>query len=231
MVEHITDLGLLDSRASLAHAIWLSDGDLDRIRTSEATIVHVPGANLQLGDGIMSLPETRRHGIPVALGTDSSACAGCQSMFEAMKLAAIVARVIEPDAQAWPTSLDTLEAATLGGARALGLQDEIGSLQIGKSADLVILRRDVPALIPLHNPAWQVVFGRPEGAVAEVWVRGQPILVDGRLTRLDRDALLHEAESRGRSLLARCAEAYTEIQNCAPAFAAAIGKLSRGARP
>src|SRR5438445_5746844 len=132
MVEHITDLGLLDSRASLAHAIWLSDGDLDRIRTSEATIVHVPGANLQLGDGIMSLPETRRHGIPVALGTDSSACAGCQSMFEAMKLAAIVARVIEPDAQAWPTSLDTLEAATLGGARALGLQDEIGSLQIGK---------------------------------------------------------------------------------------------------
>ncbi len=226
MVEHVADLGVLDARASLAHAIWVSDTDLDRIGSSGATVVHVPAANLQLGDGIMSFPEARRHGIPVALGTDSSGCTGCQSMFEAMKLAALVARVIEPNSQAWPTSLDALEAATLGGARALGLQDEIGSLQVGKSADLVFLKRDVPALTPLHNPAWQVVFGRPEGAVAEVWVRGRPVLVDGRLEGLDRNALLDEAAARGTDLLARCAEAYAEIRKQAPAFAAAIAEFS-----
>jgi 5-methylthioadenosine/S-adenosylhomocysteine deaminase len=225
MVEHIADLGVLDARASLAHAIWLSGGDLDRIRSSEATIVHVPVANLQLGDGLMSFPEARRRGVRLALGTDSSACAGCQSMFEAIKLAAILGRVVEPDPRAWPASRDALEAATIGGARVLGLQDEIGSLEVGKSADLVILRRNVPALTPLHNPIWQVVFGRPEGAVAEVWIRGRPAVVDGQIAGLDRDALLEEAESRGARLLARCAGAYSEIQKHAPAFAAAIAKL------
>jgi 5-methylthioadenosine/S-adenosylhomocysteine deaminase len=228
MVEHIADLGVLDTRASFAHAIWLSDQDLDRIGSSDATIVHVPVANLQLGDGIMHFPRARRWGIPVALGTDSSACAGCQSMFEAMKLAAIVARVVESNSEVWPTSLDALEAATLGGARALGLQNEIGSLQIGKSADLVILRRDVPALTPLHNPTWQVVFGRPESAVAEVWIRGRPVLVDGRLMGLDRDALLHEAAARGTRLLAQCTGTYNEIQKHTPAFAKAISRLESG---
>lgn len=228
MVEHVADLGLLEARASLAHAIWVSDKDLNRIGRSGAAIVHVPAANLQLGDGIMSFPQVRKHGIPVALGTDSSGCAGCQSMFEAMKLAAIVARVIEPDAHAWPTSLDALEAATLGGAWALGLQDEIGSLQVGKSADLVFLKRDVPALTPLHNPTWQVVFGRPEGAVAEVWVRGRPVLVGGRLEGLDRNALLDEAAARGTHLLAQCAEAYAKIRKQAPAFAAAIAEFPSG---
>jgi len=228
MVEHIADLGVLDARASLAHAIWLSGEDMDRISSAEATIVHVPVANLHLGDGLMSFPEARRRGIGVALGTDSSACAGCQSMFEVMKLAAILGRVVEADPRAWPGPQDALEAATIGGALALGLQDEIGSLEVGKSADLVILRRNLPALTPLHNPIWQVVFGRPEAAVAEVWIRGRPLVVDGQIVGLDRDALLNEAEGRGARLLAQCAGAYSEIQKQAPAFAAAIAKLARG---
>jgi 5-methylthioadenosine/S-adenosylhomocysteine deaminase len=228
MVEHLANLGALDSRASLAHAIWLSGGDWDRIRSSEATIVHVPVANLQLGDGLFSFPEALRRGVNLALGTDSSACAGCQSMFETMKLAAILGRVIEPDARAWPTSQSALEAATLGGARALGLQNEIGSLELEKSADFVILRRNVPALTPLHNATWQVVFGRPERAVDEVWIRGRPVLVGGRLAGFDREVLLKEAEDRGVHLLARCAAAYVEIQKHAPAFAAAIAKLAPG---
>ncbi len=224
MVEHLEALGLLGPHASLAHAIWTSASDLDRIATNGAAVVHVPVANLHLGDGIMPFVEMRRRGITVALGTDNSACAGCQSMFEAMKLAALLGRVIEPDATSWPTSADALEAATLGGARVLGLAAEVGSLEVGKWADLVFLRRDVPALTPLHNPSWQIVFGRPEHAVVEVWTSGRPVIRAGRLTGTDQEALLAEAAGRGAHLLRRCREAYSEIQQHAPRFAELVAK-------
>lgn len=219
MVAHLADLGLLAANVSLAHAIWLSAADLDLIAASGAAVVHVPVANLLIGDGIMLLSEMRRRGIAVAIGTDTSACCGCQSMFEAMKLAALLGRVIDPDAGHWPTALDVLEAATLGGARVLGLENEIGSLEVGKSADIVFLCRAVPALTPLHDAIRQVVFGRPEGAVEEVWVAGRPVVVEGRLTGVDQDAIIAEAAERGRHLFARCEPAYEEIRRQAPGVA------------
>lgn len=218
MVDHIAGLGLLGPRASVAHAIWTSAADLDRLAAAGTSVVHVPVANLQVGDGIMPFAEMRRRGITVALGTDSSGCTGCQSMFEVMKLAALLGRVIEPDAQQWPTALDALEAATLGGARALGLADQIGSIEVGKSADLVFLRRDAAALTPLHNAIWQVVFGRPEGAVAEVWVKGRPVVAGGRVLGMDHDAILAEAAERGRHLMAQCEDAHAQVRAEAPAF-------------
>lgn len=227
MVSHLHALGLLGPRVSLAHVVWASDDDLEIIRASGATVIHVPVANLQLGDGIMPFPAIRRRGIPVALGTDSAACAGGQSMFEVMKLAAILGRVTDPDPRSWPTAPDALQAATLGGAGAVGLEDQIGSLEAGKSADLVILRRDHPALIPLHDPVAQVVFGRPESAVDEVWVRGRRLVADGRVVGLDRDGLLAEAAARGTHLLHRCRDDYEEIRRQAPAFAAAAAALGR----
>lgn len=227
MVAHLDDLGMLSPAVSLAHTIWVSADDLDRIRTGGAAVVHVPVANLQLGDGVMPLPAARARAIPVALGTDSSACAGCQSMFEAMKLAAILPRSFEPDPASWPTAWDALEAATIGGARALGLQDQIGSLEAGKSADLLILRRDVPSLTPLHEPVRQIVFGRPESAVEEVWVHGHPLVTEGQVQDLDREGLLSEAAERGAHLLRRCRDAYEEVSAQTPAFAAAVAALAR----
>jgi guanine deaminase len=218
MLAYLDSLGVLGPTTSLAHCIWTSERDLDLIARQGTAVAHVPVANLQVGDGIMPFMAMRRRGIPVGIGTDTSACCGCQSMFEATKLTALLGRVIDPDAAHWPSAMDALEAATRGGARILGLESEIGSLEIGKSADLVFLRTDVPALTPLHDPVRQVVFGRPEKAVDEVWVRGQPVVVGGRVTGIDEAAVLAEASERGVRLFTRCQAAYAEIEQEAPAL-------------
>lgn len=225
LVAYLAELGLLGPTVSLAHCIWTAPADLDVIAARGVAIVPAPVANLQIGDEIMRFAEMRRRGIPLGIGTDTSACSGCPSMVEAMKLAALLGRVIEPDATRWPTALDVREAATIGGARVLGLDRAIGSRDVGKWADLVFLRRDVPALTPFHHARWQIVFGRPEGAVDEVWVGGQPVVVNGRLTRADQDAMVAEAAERGSHLFTRCQDASSEIRRSAPGIAEMVRRV------
>lgn len=203
MVEHLAALGLLGPRLSCAHAAWLTDGDLDRLAAADAGVSHNPLSNLYLGSGIARLPELLRRGIGVGLGSDGPNCGGGGPLFEVMKLAACVHRIGEPDGDRWVSAKDAFRMATIGGARALGLGAEIGSIEPGKRADLVLLDADAPSLVPLNDPVRQLVYGETGQAVDTVIVNGEIVLDGGRPTRFDPAPVVAEARELGARLRER----------------------------
>lgn len=222
-VGRLADLGVLGPRASLAHGIWFDDADLDLLADTRPTVVHNPASNMKLGSGIARLPDMLERGIDVALGTDGAASNDSQDMFEAMKLTGLLQGVAGVHHDRWPTSWDVLEMATLGGARAVGLQDTIGSLEVGKAADLVVLRR-APALVPLNDVVRQLVFGPARDAIAQVVVGGRTVVDDGHLATIDEDELFDEVQDRVDARAGSFAEADAGVA----ALESALGELYDG---
>lgn len=216
-VGRLAALGVLSSRASLAHAIWCDAQDLDLLAAAGCTVVHNPASNLKLGSGIAPVPAMLERGIPVALGTDGSASNDSQNLMEAMKLAAILQGVGPEPFPRWPTAWQVLEMATMGGARAVGLDTRIGSLEVGKAADLVVLGR-VPSLVPLNDPVRQIVLGPATGAVTDVVVDGRDLIRDGRLVTIDEAALFDEVIRRVAEREARFAAADADVAALEPSL-------------
>lgn len=212
MVRHLYHLGLLRPRTSLAHGVWLSHEDMELLAATRANLIINPVSNLALGSGIPPLIQLQHAHVSLGLGTDGSASSGCQSGFEAMKLVAILGKVQTFDFSRWPTAMQALEMATIGSARAVGIDRQVGSLEPGKEADIVFLRRDLVPLTPLQDVVWQLVYGRPEAAVEQVMVSGRTVVADGRVLTVDKNAVLMAAADRGRRLMLRCQEAYSAIQ-------------------
>jgi len=206
MVEHIEKLGLLRPGFLGAHSVWLSDADMDRMASVGAGISHNPLSNLYLGSGIARVPQLLKRGIAVGIGSDGPNCGSSTSLIEVMKLAAIVHRLGEPEGSRWPSAEDAFRMATLGGARALGLDRDVGSLEVGKKADLVLLDAESPGFVPLNDPVMQLVFGETGSAVRSVIVNGDFIVEDGRPTKLDMAQLIGEAAERGQRLAGRVRE-------------------------
>jgi 5-methylthioadenosine/S-adenosylhomocysteine deaminase len=213
MVEHLKTIGLLRPGFLGAHSVWLSDADLDLMAEAGAAVCHNPLSNLYLGSGIARVPELLRRGVAVGIGSDGPNCGSTTSLFEIMKLAAVVHRPGEPDAQRWLGPDDAFRMATLGGARALGLDHDIGSIEAGKKADLVLLDARAPALVPLNDPVAQLVYGESGSAVTTVLVGGEVVVERGHPTRFDPADLVAEASEIGARIaeqarpgLARAAE-------------------------
>jgi guanine deaminase len=222
MVDHLVQLGFLGRRVSLAHAIWLTPAEIEQVAASGASVVANPVCNLNAGSGVAPLLRYRAAGVNVGLGTDGANGPGRQSMFEAMKGAAMAAKLQDWEFARWPTAMDTLEMATLGSARALGLGDQVGSLEPGKQADLVVLRRDVPAFTPLNDVVWQLVHGVPDAAVDRVIVGGRTVVDGGRLLTLDEPATLAAAAERGRRLLEVCRDDFAAVRSRHPEMTAML---------
>ena len=216
MVEHIHTLGLLREGFSGAHAVWLTDRDIDLMAESGAAISHNPLSNLYLGSGIARVPRLLERGVAVGIGSDGPNCGSTTSLVEIMKLAATVHRLGEPDGRRWPSAADAFRMATLGGARALGLAHEVGSIEVGKRADLVLLDARTPSLVPLNDPVMQLVYGETGSAVRTVLVNGEIVVEDGRPTRLDVSALVAEAAERGARLAARIRPALAGVSRLEP---------------
>jgi 5-methylthioadenosine/S-adenosylhomocysteine deaminase len=212
MVEHVKTLGLLGPQLSCAHAVWLTDRDLDLLAEAAVGVSHNPLSNLYLGSGIARLPELLGRGVAVGLGSDGPNCGASMPLFEIMKLAACVHRLGEPDGDRWPTVQDAFRMATIGGARAHGLDREIGSIEAGKRADLVLLDADAPNFTPLNDPVTQLVYGETGQSVRTVLVGGEVVLEDGRPTRFDADAVIAEARERGARLRERARLALAQVQ-------------------
>jgi cytosine/adenosine deaminase-related metal-dependent hydrolase len=228
MVQHLHALGLLRPRVSVAHAVWLEPADVDLLARGGVRVVTNPVSNLAVGSGIAPLLALRRAGVAIGLGTDGANAAGRQSVFEVMKLAAMLAKLQTRDFAGWPTALEVLEMATLGGARALGLDDRAGSLEPGKEADLLVLRRDATALTPLTDVAWQLVYGRPEEAIERVMVAGRVVVEGGRVRTVDEPGLLAEARERGGRLIEGYRREVDAIGRLHPALAAVLARAYGG---
>jgi 5-methylthioadenosine/S-adenosylhomocysteine deaminase len=188
LLQHLGSLGILNPSLSLAHSVWIEPADIELLAKSQATPVHNPASNLRIGSGLAPVRELLFAGVPVALGTDGAASNDGQNMFDAVRLAALIHNQAGTDFDHWVTPLQALAMATRNGARAFGLN--AGMLAAGKTADLVLLRRDTPAFTPLNDVMSQLAFCENGSSVDTVIVDGEMIVEDGRLKTLDEKEVL-----------------------------------------
>lgn len=197
MLIHLDELGCLNERWSLVHSVWLTREEAEIAAHRGAVIVHNPASNLILGSGIAPVNMYRNLGLTVALGTDGANCGGNLNMFEAIKLAAMMHKFSEANPEKWVTAKEALKMATLNGAK-VSLQDKkIGSLEVGKRADVVILNPEKsPALLPIQKPIWQIVYAESGAAVETVLIQGKVVLEDGKILTIDEKKVYNEVNGR-----------------------------------
>ncbi|MDZ7581254.1 MAG: amidohydrolase [Deltaproteobacteria bacterium] len=185
-VGYLDRLGVLDAATLLVHAVWIDADDLARVADRKAAVAHCPESNMQLGAGIAPLSALLAAGVPVGLGTDGCASNNTLDLFQTMDITAKLHKVRDLK----PTAADArtvLTLATRGGARALGLENEIGSLEAGKKADLIIIDTRQPHLVPMYHPVSHLVYAARGSDVTTV-------VVDGRLVVRDRQPLHLDVE-------------------------------------
>ncbi len=209
LAHHLDDMGLLGERFTGAHCIWLDDDDLKLMRDRGAAIAHNPGSNLRLGSGVAPARRMIDLGVPVGIGTDGSASADNQNMFEAMRMAAFVSRIVDADPDSWLGTWEVLEMATAGGAKALGLTAPIGRLAPGYKADVVFLDLSNVNFVPLNDAANQIVNCEDSSAVDSVMIGGRMVLAGRRFTEFDYDGL----RARAQEAVERLATANTDIRH------------------
>jgi len=193
-IEHAGRRGLLDHQVLAAHCVWCSDRDVALLASSKTNVAHNPVANMILADGVCPVPRFRREGITIALGTDGAASNDSQDMFGTLKTAALLQKLVHLDATAL-CGRDVVEMATIGGARALGLDGLVGSLEPGKRADVVLLDGNTPELATIHDPWQQLVYCATARSVSEVWIDGVRRVRHGEVLGVDLPALAGEARA------------------------------------
>ena len=187
-------LGIFNGRSIAAHAVWMDDGDLEILRDRGVGIAHCPSSNMKLASGVAEVKKMLAMGLAVGLGTDGPAGSNNDfDMFEEMDLAAKLQKVISRDPRALPAP-QAFEMATILGARVLGLEGEIGSLEAGKRADLITVRLDAPHAVPLYNVYSQLVYALKGSDVEHVMVNGRLIVRSRRMLTLNAPQVLAAAE-------------------------------------
>lgn len=183
-VEHLDDLGLLGSNTVLAHAVHLTDDEIDRLEQTGTSVAHCPASNLKLASGIARVPDLLAAGVAVGLGTDGPASSNDLDPFAAMRLAALLHKGATADPLALPAAT-VLRMATMHGARAIGMDDQVGSLEVGKLADIVAVDLDRPHTQPVYDPVSTLVYAAGRADVRAVWVGGEQVVRDGRTTTVE----------------------------------------------
>ncbi len=191
-VEHLDKIGYLNYRTSLAHCVHLTDNDINILAETQSTVVHNPLSNLRLGSGIAPILKYRQAGVNVSFGCDGASSNDSQDLLEAIKIGSILHNVTDLDYQHWITPQNSIEMASHGGAKGLNLAEEIGSLTLGKKADLVMYDLTSLSLLPRTDPIGLLVLGRPKNVVDSVWVNGKQIVADGQVKNIKVEQLRQE---------------------------------------
>ena len=194
-------LGLVNERLIAVHMTQLTDAEIAQCAERGVSVVHCPQSNLKLASGFSPVEKLRRAGVNVAIGTDGCASNNDLDMFDEMRCAALLAKGVAGDATAWDAAA-TLRAATLDGAKALGLGERIGSIEAGKQADLICVAMDALETQPMYHPISQLVYSTGRQQVRDVWIAGQRKLADGELTDIDVPGLLARARQWQRRIAA-----------------------------
>ena len=193
-------LGLLNGRTLAAHCVWVDAADQAILKTTNTGVAHCPSSNMKLASGAAPVVDMLKRGINVGLGSDGPAGSNNDfDMLEEADLAAKLQKLIRSDPEALPAK-QAFEMATLGGARALGLDKEIGSLETGKRADLIVINLDVANAVPLFDPYSQIVYALKGSNVLDVVVNGREVVRDHRAVTLDQAAILAKAHEYGLSV-------------------------------
>jgi len=200
-VEYLASLRLASPRLCAAHCVWVDDREQALLAEHDVRVMHCPGSNLKLGSGVAPVAEMRARGITVSLGADGAACNNRLDMFEEMRLAAVLqAMRKQPGVLA---ARDVLWMATRAGARTLELEHEIGSLEVGKKADLIVVDRDRPHLAPGPDPYSTLVYAARGSDVRTTVVDGELLVDDFAPLGLDRAEIVARARRAAGDLAAR----------------------------
>ncbi len=199
---YLDRLGLLGPRMILTHAICLEQEDIDAIARSDTRVAHCPASNLKLGNGFAPIPQLLDQGVLVGLGTDGGLCNDSYDLLREMTLAGLIHKGYSGDPQVTPAE-KIVEMVTADAARMLNLHEKIGSLEMGKQADITILDLNQVGWHPLHNPIANLVYGSAtRGAVETVIVDGRVLLHDRAVPHLDRESILRQAQVRSQAIAA-----------------------------
>lgn len=200
-VALLREWGVRGPRAVLAHGVQLTDAEACILAEDGTRIVHCPSANLKLGSGIGRMADLDRVGVQLALGCDGAPCNNNLDPWIEMRHAALVAKI--------KTGVTTMPAerivrlATIDGARALGLESEIGSIEVGKRGDAIVVRIDGPHAEPGGDPFSRLVYACKSSDVKDVVVAGEPLVLGGKPTRMDQEAIVRRARAEAKKLAAR----------------------------
>ncbi|MFT5780967.1 MAG: 5-methylthioadenosine/S-adenosylhomocysteine deaminase [Pseudomonas sp.] len=200
-LARLARLGLLGSRFQAVHMTQISDEDLSLLVESNSSVIHCPHSNLKLASGLCPVEKLWQAGVNVAIGTDGAASNNSLDLLGETRTAALLAKAVAHSA----TALDAhraLRMATLNGARALGIDEQTGSLEIGKAADLMAYDLSGLDQQPVYDPVSQLIYAGHRNAVKHVWVGGKQLLDDRTLTRLDEDRLIASARHWGARIAA-----------------------------
>src|SRR3954470_5679788 len=200
-LEYLADTGLATSRLCAAHCVWVTEEEQTLLAERDVKVLHCPGSNLKLGSGLAPITEMRKRGISVSLGADGAACNNRLDMFQEIRLAAMIQSVRK--APGALTARDAVWMATREGARAVGLENEIGSIEPGKRADLIIVDRERLQLAPDRDVWSTLAFAATGRDVRMTMVDGEVVVNEFELTHLDRTAVVAEARAASATLESR----------------------------
>jgi 5-methylthioadenosine/S-adenosylhomocysteine deaminase len=200
-IQYLADIGMLVPRLQAVHLTQLDDADLDLLVAGGVRAVHCPQSNLKLGSGVADIARMQEHGLLVGLGTDGAAANNSLDLFAEARVAALLAKTQSGD----PSAMDaftTLEMATLGGARVLGLDALVGSIEPGKAADLIAIDLSDVGALPIHRPEATLLYTASGSRVRHAWIAGRHVLDDRRLTTMDETDIATRAAGWSQRLSA-----------------------------
>jgi 5-methylthioadenosine/S-adenosylhomocysteine deaminase len=227
LAAHMDELGLVNERFTVAHGVWLDDDDMKRLGDRGASVAHNPGSNMRLGNGLADVRGMLNRKVNVGVGTDGASCSDNQNMYEAMRLASFASKVQGPDVQDWLTTEETLRAATEGGARALGLEKQIGRLLPGYKADIVFLDLHHINWIPTNDPVNALVHTEDGTAVHSVMIGGRMVVEDRKLLTVDLAKLAAKAEEsrvRREKITGPAKKLYDRLEKVVGTFCPGLAK-------
>lgn len=198
-VLYLENLGLMDKALIAAHAVHLDDDELECLKKNRVNVVHLPESNMKLCSGVGRISRMVKMGVSVGLGTDGCSSNNNLDLFCEMDTAAKLSKVMDKD----PTSLDAetvLRMATLWGAAVPGLEDEIGTLEVGKKADIIVLDINTPSLCPLYDPLSAVVYAANGADVKDVVVNGKILMKERKILVLDPAEIMAEVKKIGKRI-------------------------------
>jgi len=190
---YLEKIGVLGPDVLAAHCVWVDAADMALLAKRGVGCSHNPSSNMKLGSGVAPVPEMLAAGVRVGLGTDGPAGSNNDlNLMEEMDLAAKLQKVMKRDPRALP-AIEALELATIGGARSLHMEKEIGSLEAGKQADLILIRTGAPHAVPMYDVYSQIVYALKAGDVETVVIAGRIVMRDRRMLTLDEAEILRKA--------------------------------------
>ncbi|CZR63597.1 probable atrazine chlorohydrolase/guanine deaminase [Phialocephala subalpina] len=201
-MEYCDSIGLLSDRAVLIHMCWVEEREMELLRQTGTHIAHCPASNLKLGSGFCPVPKLLKAGVNVGIGCDGAPCNNTLDLFQEMRLAAWIHKGYNLDPKV-VSAEEALEMATINGAKALGLDGTIGSLEVGKKADFVGIKLKRAHQVPNYDPVATIVYSTNAGDVDLVVVNGKVVVKDGKLTTIDEATTMKEGIAAGAAVISR----------------------------